>query len=109
MPILVKVLMIGVGVYLMGVYIFRFVTALIGGALDEDDETVSYMWPLALWFYLLEGLLFIGIGRVWPKISRPFKISMHYLGICLYWIFLPFRPAAFGKCLHRLLRKGNNQ
>ena len=102
MPIQVKVLMIVVGVYLMGVYIFRFVIALIDGELDNHDKEVSSLWPLALLIWLLDWL-FERIVRVWPKISRPFKMPMHYLSICFYWAFLPFRPAELGKVLHRLL------
>ena len=109
MPILVKVLMMVVGVYLVGVYIVRFSLALRLGELNDDEDMISCMWPLVLLLCFLDWLV-DRIVWVWPKISRPFKISMHYLGICLYWIFLPFRPTVLGKSLHNLLlRKGNAQ
>ena len=108
MPVQVKVVMMVVGVYLVGIYIFRFFLALSQGEFDDDDDMFSYWWPLALYFLFTDWIR-IRIVRVCHKISFPFNTSMHYLGICLYWMFLLFRPVEFGKVLHRHLRKGNNQ
>lgn len=106
MSILVKVLMMVVGVYLIGLYIFRFLLALGYGELDEDDEFFSMLWPLALLGFLIGWVIDI-VQVVCRRISISLKNNrlIRYLRISLYWLFLPFRPAEFGKILHRRLRK----
>ena len=110
MSIQVKVLMMVVGVYLIVLYIFRFLLALGCGELDEDDKVVSRLWPLAL-LALLTGWVCDIVKEVCRRISISPKNNrlIRYLCISLYWLFLPFRPAEFGKVLHRRLRKGDSQ
>jgi hypothetical protein len=108
MSILVKVLMLVVGGYLIVWYILRFALALRKGRLDDDDELVSYLWPLELLAILIDWIIDRTM-KFRPMIARAIKRPANYISICFYWMSLPFRPAEFGKVLHRLLRKGDSQ